>query len=83
MFEEIPSHQPQVLPIGTNILKGGDFMERDQNNPARQAAIKRAVERMEWEGAPILGGNPTINPDQENVPDDRNSPTHPLRKGRI
>ncbi len=28
MFEEMLSSSPQILYIGTNILKGGDFMEK-------------------------------------------------------
>lgn len=70
--------------------KGGDFMETEQD-PERQVAIKTAedamrehrdaISRMEWEGPyieiePIL----TISPVQEEVPDARQDPTHPLRK---
>ncbi len=33
------------MPTDTNILKGGDFMERE-----RDLAIEDAIRRMEWEG---------------------------------
>lgn len=41
MFEGIPSHQPQVLPIG-NYWKGGDFM-----------GLEDEINRMIWEGSPV------------------------------
>ena len=72
MFEKILSPSPQLLPI-CNFWKGGDFMEIE-TNPARDAAIEAAISRMEWEGG--------ISPRQEVVPDERQDPTHPLRKGR-
>lgn len=57
-------------------------MERLQDDPARDAAIERAVSIMEWESPAIPGVfNPTIEPGQEVVPDARQVPTHPLRKG--
>lgn len=37
MFENISSPLPQMLHIGTNILKGGDFMERDVPGPVGPA----------------------------------------------
>lgn len=65
-------------------MKGGDFMDRD--DPEKQAAMENAIRRMEWEGAPVPVGdvfNPTINPDEGRDPDERQDPTHPLRRGRI
>lgn len=58
---------PSLQLTTSNFLKGGDFMEQD--NLARQAAIEDAISRMEWEGGRVL--------------DERQDPTHPLRKGRI
>ena len=41
-----------------------------EQNPQRQCAIKDAISRMEWEGAPVPGDKfPTINPSQESVLD--------------
>lgn len=78
MFEE-PSSSPLILTT-SNFPKGGDFMEQDY--PARQTAIEMAVSIMEWEGAPLPGVfNPTIS--QGRILDERQDPTHPLRKGRI
>ena len=58
-------------------------MEIDQN-PARQAAIERAVSIMEWEGGPLPGVfNPTINPDLAETEVGSDPTTHPLRRSRI
>ena len=68
-----------------NLWKGGDFMERGQDDPVRHAAIDAAREVManpivkarmaasEWEG-PALAGL---------VEDGSNPTSHPLRKGII
>lgn len=59
-------------------------MEREQNDLERQI-IEDAIRRMEWEGAPLPGveSEPSISPDQGIVPNGREDPTHPLRRGRI
>lgn len=87
MFEETPSLL--LLLTTCNFPKGGDFMGPERNNPARDQAIRdsEASDRLrglrESEVFYPAGYDLSIDPDQGRVLDERQDPTHPLRKGRI
>lgn len=85
MFKQTFKQTLPILPT-SNHMKGGDFMGPEQDNPARQRAIEDAERMSDWERAPRPGEefDPIINnPDQGRVLDERQDPTHPLRRGRI